>query len=99
MDGLWCSFNDCHMIELAQYTAEKAELTREELDRFSADSHRKAAAAHAPSAASRRRSSRSRSRSARATRSWSRKDEAIRPDTTAEGLAKLAGGDAATRAA
>ncbi|MBI1797710.1 MAG: acetyl-CoA C-acyltransferase, partial [Candidatus Eisenbacteria bacterium] len=20
MDGLWCSFNDCHMIELAQYT-------------------------------------------------------------------------------
>ena len=24
MDGLWCSFNDCHMIELAQYTAEKA---------------------------------------------------------------------------
>src|SRR5262245_10519442 len=20
-DGLWCSFNDCHMIELAQYTA------------------------------------------------------------------------------
>src|SRR3989337_390789 len=31
MDGLWCSFNDCHMIELAQYTAEKAKLTREEL--------------------------------------------------------------------
>jgi acetyl-CoA C-acetyltransferase len=47
MDGLWCSFNDCHMIELAQYTAEKAKLTREELDRFSADSHRKAAAAWA----------------------------------------------------
>src|SRR5437016_5727233 len=33
-DGLWCSFNDCHMIELAQYTAEQAKLTREELDRF-----------------------------------------------------------------
>src|SRR5881397_1759488 len=45
LDGLWCSFNDCHMIELAQYTAEKAGLKREELDRFSAESHRKAAAA------------------------------------------------------
>jgi len=44
-DGLWCSFNGCHMIELAQYTAEKAGLSREELDRFSADSQRKAAAA------------------------------------------------------
>src|SRR5437867_13051465 len=46
-DGLWCSFNDCHMIELAQYTAEKAGLTREALDAFSAGSHRKAAAAWA----------------------------------------------------
>src|SRR5205814_2159608 len=45
MDGLWCSFNDCHMIELAQYTAEKAQLTREQLDVFSAESHQKAAAA------------------------------------------------------
>src|SRR5213079_3174662 len=44
-DGLWCSFNDCHMIELAQYTAEKAGLKREDLDRFSAESHAKAAAA------------------------------------------------------
>src|SRR5882672_6018249 len=45
LDGLWCSFNDCHMIELAQYTAEKAKLTREQLDRFSAESQQKAAAA------------------------------------------------------
>ena len=44
-DGLWCSFNDCHMIELAQYTAEKAKLTREEIDRFSVDSQHKAAQA------------------------------------------------------
>src|SRR5437667_9088705 len=44
-DGLWCSFNECHMIELAQYTAEKAGLTRQELDEFSAASHAKAAAA------------------------------------------------------
>src|SRR5215468_6942000 len=47
IDGLWCSFNDCHMIELAQYTAEKAKLTREELDEFSARSQAKAAAAWA----------------------------------------------------
>jgi len=46
-DGLWCSFNDCHMGELAEYTAEKASLTREELDAFSADSQRKAGKAQA----------------------------------------------------
>src|SRR5213083_198171 len=45
LDGLWCSFNDCHMIELAQYTAAKAGLTRTELDEFSAASHAKAVAA------------------------------------------------------
>src|SRR5439155_477621 len=39
LDGLWCAFNDCHMIELAQYTADKAGLTREELDERSAASH------------------------------------------------------------
>src|SRR5438552_12384988 len=47
LDGLWCSFNDCHMIELAQYTADKAKLNREALDRFSAESHAKAAQAWA----------------------------------------------------
>src|SRR5258705_2461272 len=88
MDGLWCSFNDCHMIELAQYTAEKAGLKREELDRFSAESHRKAAAASAEC------------RFAKEIVAVSipqrkgdalvvSKDEAIRPDTTPEVLAKL----------
>src|SRR5215468_2595414 len=33
-DGLWCSFNDCHMIELAQYTFDKAGLSRSEIDEF-----------------------------------------------------------------
>src|SRR5580765_3743528 len=47
LDGLWCSFNDCHMIELAQYTAEKAKLTRERLDEFSLRSQQKAASAQA----------------------------------------------------
>jgi acetyl-CoA C-acetyltransferase len=88
MDGLWCSFNDCHMIELAQYTADKAKLTRDELDRFSADSHRKAASAIAEC------------RFGKEIVAVSipqrkgdpivvSKDEAVRPDTTSEGLAKL----------
>ena len=49
-DGLWCSFNDCHMIELAQYTAEKAKLTRARIDEFSVHSQKKAAAAQASGA-------------------------------------------------
>jgi acetyl-CoA C-acetyltransferase len=44
-DGLWCSFNEAHMIELAQYTAEKAGLKREELDAYALASQQKAAAA------------------------------------------------------
>jgi acetyl-CoA C-acetyltransferase len=88
MDGLWCSFNDCHMIELAQYTFEKAGLKREELDAFSAASHRKAAAAWtecrfskevAPVSIPQR----------KGDPVVIAKDEAIRPDTTPEGLAKL----------
>jgi len=88
LDGLWCSFNDCHMIELAQYTAEKAKLTRAELDRFSAESQRKAAAAIAECRFG---------REIVAVTIPQRKgdpvvvskDEAVRPDTTAEGLGKL----------
>ncbi len=87
-DGLWCSFNDCHMIDLAQYTAEKAQLTRAELDAFSARSHQKAAAAQAackfaaeivPVVIPQRKGE-------PVTVS---KDEAVRPETTPEILAKL----------
>jgi len=88
MDGLWCSFNDCHMIELAQYTADRAKLTREEIDRFSADSHRKAADAQANCRFSKE--------IAPVTIPQRRgdplvisKDESVRPDTTPEALAKL----------
>jgi acetyl-CoA C-acetyltransferase len=49
-DGLWCSFNDTHMIELAQYTAAKAGLQRGELDEYALGSQRKAAAAWAAGA-------------------------------------------------
>jgi acetyl-CoA C-acetyltransferase len=87
-DGLWCSFNDCHMIDLAQYTAEKAGLKREELDRFSADSHRKAAAAWADCRFS---------QEIAVVTIPQRKgdplvvkqDESVRPETTPEALAKL----------
>ena len=88
LDGLWCSFNDCHMIELAQYTADKAKLKREELDAFSAASHRKAAEAWAacrfskevvPISIPQR----------KGDAIVIAKDEAIRPDTTPESLAML----------
>ena len=87
-DGLWCSFNDCHMIELAQYTADKAGLTRAEIDEFSVQSHAKAAAAWAEG------------RFAKEVVQVSipqrkgdpiviAKDESIRAETTLETLAKL----------
>jgi acetyl-CoA C-acetyltransferase len=88
LDGLWCSFNECHMIELAQYTAEKAGLTRPQIDQFSVDSHHKAAAAMA--------AGRFTAEIAPVTIPQRRgdpiviaQDESVRPDSTLEGLAKL----------
>jgi len=87
-DGLWCSFNDCHMIELAQYTAEKAGLTRTDLDEFSAKGQQKAAAAWAACKFS--------SEIATVTIPQRKgdpvvisKDESFRADTTIETLGKL----------
>ena len=88
LDGLWCSFNDCHMIELAQYTAEKAKLTREALDVFSAASHRKAAEAWASCRFSKEVVP-VRIAQKKGDAIVIAKDEAIRPDTTAEALGKL----------
>ena len=87
-DGLWCAFNDCHMIELAQYTAEKAKLTRQRLDEFSVASQKKAAAAQASGAFDRE--------MAAVTIPQRKgdpvvvnKDESVRGDTTLEALGKL----------
>jgi acetyl-CoA C-acetyltransferase len=89
LDGLWCSFNDCHMIELAQYTAEKAKLTRDEIDQFSVASQHKAADAIAscrfskeivPVSIPQR----------KGDPIVIAKDESVRGDTTLESLAKLA---------
>ena len=45
LDGLWCSFGNCHMGSHAEYTATKAGVTREEQDQFALESHQKAIAA------------------------------------------------------
>jgi acetyl-CoA C-acetyltransferase len=44
-DGLWCSFEGCHMGISGEVVAEEYTVTREEQDRYAADSHRKAAQA------------------------------------------------------
>jgi acetyl-CoA C-acetyltransferase len=44
-DGLWDSFSNQHMGNLAEYTAKKAGISRDDQDRFALDSHRKAVAA------------------------------------------------------
>ena len=44
-DGLWCSFDDVHMGNAAEFIAGEYDLTREELDAYALDSQRKAVAA------------------------------------------------------
>jgi acetyl-CoA C-acetyltransferase len=44
-DGLWDSFSNTHMGNLAEYTAKKAGVTRADQDRFALASHQKAVAA------------------------------------------------------
>jgi len=87
-DGLWCSFNDCHMGALAEFTASNSKISRAEQDAFAADSHRKAAAAQAAG----------RFKDEIVCVHIPQKkgdpvcvaaDEPVRPETTAEGLAKL----------
>jgi acetyl-CoA C-acetyltransferase len=46
-DGLWDSFNNAHMGEFADYTANKSGISREELDNYSVKSHRLVIAARA----------------------------------------------------
>ncbi len=87
-DGLWCSFNECHMGGLAEFTAENSKITREQQDQFSVESHQKAAAAtragkfkqeivcvHIPQR--------------KGDPICIADDEPIRPDTTMETLGKL----------
>jgi acetyl-CoA C-acetyltransferase len=44
-DGLWCSFEECHMGMSGEVVAEKYQVARPEQDRYAAESHRRAAEA------------------------------------------------------
>ncbi len=87
-DGLWCPFENWPMGDAAEHIATKCEVSRADQDRFSAQSHQRAAAAWASGAFA--------DEVVPVTLSGGRKppvvierDEGIRPDTTAESLAKL----------
>jgi acetyl-CoA C-acetyltransferase len=90
-DGLWCPFENWHMGEAAEHIATKCGVSRAEQDQFAARSHQRAAAAWERGAFNAETMSipvagrdGKRSGSGALTR-----DEGIRPDTTAEALAKL----------
>ena len=87
-DGLWCAVENWSMGEAAEAVVERYGVTREEQDAFAAGSHRKAAAATRecffkdeilPVEVPQRRGDPLRLEY----------DEAVRPDTTAESLARL----------
>src|SRR6266536_4108724 len=88
-DGLWCAFEDWHMGEAAEHIAGKCGISRADQDRFALQSQKRAAAAWergdfaaevVPVTVG----------SGAKAKTLSR-DESIRPETTAEGLAKLKG--------
>src|SRR5436309_6730123 len=86
-DGLWCAFEDWHMGEAAEHIACTCEVSRADQDRFALQSQQRAAAAWergdfaaevVPVTVG----------SGAKAKTLSR-DESLRPETTAEGLAKL----------
>ena len=89
-DGLWCAFENWPMGDAAEHIAAKCGVGRADQDRFSAQSHQRAAAAWergdfaaeiaaVPLASGGR----------KAPEKWVTRDEGVRADSTAEGLAKL----------
>jgi len=89
-DGLWDVYNQFHMGSAAEMVAEKYNITREDQDAFAAESHRRAAAATADG--------RFRAQILPVEVAPAKKgeaprlfdaDEAIRPETTVQVLAKL----------
>jgi len=87
-DGLWCAVNDFHMGKTGELVAEKYKIVREEQDRFAAASHRKAAAAQAAGKFDREIVPYAIPQKKGEPLIFA-KDEAVRPDTTPEVLAKL----------
>jgi acetyl-CoA C-acetyltransferase len=86
-DGLWCAFEDCHMGEHAEFTAQSCAISRVNQDRFAAESQIRAARAVATGAFADeivpvRISAKGKETEIKA-------DEGPRPDTTTEALGKL----------
>lgn len=88
IDGLWDAFNDFHMGETAERLADKYGISREEQDAFAAESHAKATAAWGsgafddevvPVEVPQR----------KGPPTMVERDEGVRQDATAEGMAKL----------
>ena len=86
-DGLWCAFECCHMGESAEYIAGKCGISRAEQDRFAAQSHRRAAAAWERGAFTAEVVPVTVGSGPKA-RTVAR-DEGVRPDSSAEALARL----------
>src|SRR5262249_41730313 len=86
-DGLWCAFECWHMGEAAEHIAAKCGVTRADQDRFAAQSQRRAAAAWEEGALAAEIVPVTVGKGPKA-RTVGR-DEGLRPETTAEALAKL----------
>ncbi|VTR92648.1 acetyl- acetyltransferase : Acetyl-CoA acetyltransferase OS=Singulisphaera acidiphila (strain ATCC BAA-1392 / DSM 18658 / VKM B-2454 / MOB10) GN=Sinac_6120 PE=3 SV=1: Thiolase_N: Thiolase_C [Gemmata massiliana] len=89
-DGLWCAFENWPMGDAAEHIATKCDVSRADQDRFAAQSHQRAAAAWGSGAfAEEIVPVQFQSANPKKPVPPVEKDEGIRPDTTAEGLAKL----------
>jgi acetyl-CoA C-acetyltransferase len=86
-DGLWCAFENWHMGEAAEHIASKCAVTRQDQDRFSAQSQQRAHKAWESGAFTAEVVPVTVGSGARAK--VIDRDEGLRPETTAEGLAKL----------
>jgi acetyl-CoA C-acetyltransferase len=86
-DGLWCAFECWHMGEAAEHIASKCGISRAEQDRFSAQSQQRAAAAWQQGAFAAEVVPVTVGSGAKAR--VVSQDEGLRPETTAEALARL----------
>jgi len=86
-DGLWCAFEDWHMGAAAEHIAQKCGVSRTEQDRFAVQSQHRAAAAWEGGAFEAETITLTAGSGARARTITH--DEAVRPETTFEGLARL----------
>ena len=87
-DGLWCSFEGCHMGQAGEVVASEWGISREAQDRFAAESHRRAAEATAAGRFTAEITPVSIA-AKRGAPAIVDRDESIRPDTTVETLRAL----------